>query len=83
MKTVVFSAAAAADLDRLQKPDRSRVEEALYAYAISGQGNVKRLTGRDEFRLRVGRFRVIFDQDQVTILAIYIGTRETTTYRRH
>jgi len=44
---------------------------------------VKRLAGRDGYRLRVGRYRVIFDEDQTTILAIYIGKRETTTYRRN
>jgi len=44
---------------------------------------VKALSGRDGFRLRVGRYRVVFDEDQITILAIYIGKRETGTYRRH
>jgi mRNA interferase RelE/StbE len=52
-------------------------------YATSGAGDVKRLSGRDGFRLRIGRYRVIFDEDAATILAIPIGKRETTTYSRN
>jgi len=43
---------------------------------------LKQLGGREGFRLRIGRYRVLFDEDRQTILAIYIGKRETTTYRR-
>ncbi len=82
MKTIIFTPAAAKDLDGLQPDDRERVAEALFEYAVSGRGDVKRLSGRAEHRLRVGRFRVLFAEDQATILAIYIGTRQTTTYRR-
>lgn len=51
-------------------------------YAMTGQGDVKALQGRDGFRLRIGSYRVVFDEDAITILAIYIGRRATTTYRR-
>jgi mRNA interferase RelE/StbE len=50
---------------------------------MSGEGDVKRLSGRDGFRLRIGRYRVIFEEDASTILAICIGRRETTTYSRN
>jgi mRNA interferase RelE/StbE len=73
----------AKDIDRLAADARRAVENAPNRYAISGQGDVKRLTGRIGFRLRVGRYRVIFDEDAYTILAIYIGKRETATYRRN
>lgn len=56
------------------------MDAALCDYAVSGRGDVKALTGRDGFRLRVGRYRVIFAEDRLTILAIYVGKRETTTY---
>jgi len=46
-------------------------------------GDVKKLAGRDGLRLRVGRYRVIFDDDGATVLAIHIGKRETATYRRN
>lgn len=83
MKTIVLSPAAARDFDNLPVDARQHVSEGLYSYAVSGQGDVKRLAGRDGFRLRIGRYRVIFDEDQTTILAVYIGKRETTTYRRN
>lgn len=49
---------------------------------MTGQGDVKALQGRDGYRLRIGGYRVIFDEDGTTILAIYIGRRPTTTYKR-
>lgn len=82
MKTIVLSASAARDLDNLPADVREQVSEGLIAYAVSGQGDVKRLVGRDGYRLRIGRYRIIFDEDRTTILAIYIGKRETTTYSR-
>ena len=80
MKTIVLTPAAAKDLDALPSDARRQVSDALDVYAISGRGDVKRLVGREGFRLRVGRYRVVFDEDQTRILAIYIGKRETTTY---
>jgi mRNA interferase RelE/StbE len=83
MKTIILTPAAARDLDALPDAAREQITDALNRYAMSGLGDVKRLTGRNEYRLRVGRYRVLFEEDQITILAIYIGKRETTTYRRN
>ena len=83
MKTIVLTAAAARDLDNLPAEARQQVSDGLIEYAVSGKGDVKRLVGRDGFRLRIGRYRVIFDEDRTTILAVYIGKRETVTYRRN
>jgi mRNA interferase RelE/StbE len=49
---------------------------------MTGQGDVKALQGRNGWRLHIGSHRVIFDEDASTILAIYIGRRATTTYKR-
>ena len=81
VRTIIFMPGAAKDLDALPRADREAVENGLHAYAINGLGDVKRLKGREGFRLRIGHYRVIFDQDAQTILAIYIGRRATTTYR--
>lgn len=83
MKTIILTASAAKDLDALPADARRSVETALHTYAITGHGDVKALSGRGGYRLRAGNYRVIFDEDQVTILAIYIGRRATTTYRRN
>jgi mRNA interferase RelE/StbE len=82
VKTIILSVSAARDLDNLPADAREQVSEGMVTYAISGRGDVKRLSGRDGYRLRIGRYRVIFDEDRTTILAIYIGKRETTTYSR-
>jgi mRNA interferase RelE/StbE len=82
VKTIILIHAAAKDLDGLPTEARVAITNALNNYAISGAGDVKRLQGRDGFRMRVGRYRILFDEDSRTILAIYIGKRETTTYRK-
>ena len=82
MKTIVLTHKAAKELDALPANARHAVSEALSAYAIDGRGDVKALAGREGRRLRVGEYRVIFDEDGATILAIYIGRRATTTYKR-
>lgn len=67
---------------RRPSPRREQVEVGLHRYALTGQGDVKALQGRGGYRLRIGGYRVIFDEDASTILAIYIGRRATTTYKR-
>jgi len=83
MKTIVFTSAAAKDFDGLPERPREAITKALTAYAVEGRGDVKQLAGRDGFRMRVGDYRVLFDEDQTTILAVYFGRRATTTYRRN
>ncbi|MBQ1542349.1 plasmid stabilization protein [Caulobacter sp. CCUG 60055] len=83
MKTIVFTRAAAKDLDALPAMAQEAIVTALSTYAVEGRGDIKHLSGRDGYRMRVGDYRVIFDEDAQTILAIYIGRRSTTTYRRN
>jgi mRNA interferase RelE/StbE len=80
MKTIVLTAAAAKDLDQLPDKARDRVVEGLTGYAANGAGDVKKLKGREGYRLRIGEYRVPFDEDQTTILAVYVGRRTSTTY---
>ena len=82
VKTIILTPSAAKDLDALPRDAREQLAAGLHRYAMTGQGDVKTLQGRDGFRLRIGSCRVIFDEDATTILAIYIGRRTTTTYRR-
>jgi mRNA interferase RelE/StbE len=82
VKTIILTLSAAKDLDALPRDAREQVEAGLHRYAMSGRGDVKALRGRGGYRLRIGSFRVIFDEDATTILAIYIGRRVTTTYKR-
>ena len=81
MKTIIFTAGAAREHDAIPAEARVMVDDALDLYARQGRGDVKRLQGSPYYRLRAGRYRIVFSEDQVTVLAIYIGKRETTTYR--
>jgi mRNA interferase RelE/StbE len=81
VKTIIFSHAAAKELDALPLEARVAVENGLIQYAATGEGDVKRVVGQAGYRLRIGRYRVLFAEDACTILAVYIGKRETTTYR--
>ena len=83
MKTIVYTHPAAKQLDALPEEAKVAVLDALHRYATVGEGYVKRLSGRDGYRLRAGDYRVIFAEDRLTVLAIHIGRRATTTYRRH
>ena len=83
MKTIILTLSAAKDLGALSRDAREQVEMGLHRYSMTGFGDVKALQGRNGFRLRIGSYRVIFDEDQTTILAIYIGRRATTTYKRN
>ena len=83
VKTIVFTIAAAKEFDALPSRDREAVCEALSDYAMTGEGDVLRLSGRPGYRMRVGAYRIVFAEDMTTILALYIGRRSTTTYRRH
>jgi len=82
MRTIVFTHKAAKELDALPADVRHSITEALSACAIDGRGDVKALAGRDGRRLGVADYRVIFDDDGSTILAIFVGRRATTTYAR-
>lgn len=81
MKTIALTANAAKQFDALPSNARVAIAAGLDLYALTGRGDVKRLQGRDGFRLRIGRYRVVFTEDMTTILAISIGKRETTTYK--
>lgn len=83
MKTIVYTPQALKQFADLPAEAQSQIDQALDLYALEGRGDVKALAGRAGFRLRVGRYRVIFDEDRQTILAIYIGKRDTSTYARH
>jgi len=65
--TVVLTASAQRDLQRLDRPVAGRILDALARLAETGQSDVTRLQGiADEWRLRVGDCRVRFRYDHPT-----------------
>jgi len=61
------------DLRRLDAPVVLRITRAMERYAATGHGDVKELQGRvDEWRLRVGDWRVLFRLDHGRLLVIVL-----------
>jgi mRNA interferase RelE/StbE len=81
VKTIVFTPRAAKEFDMLPAGAQAAIDDGLGRYAMEGRGDVKRLLGLDGYRLRIGEYRVIFDEDRTTIVAFTMGRRQTTTYR--
>lgn len=66
MKQVVLYRAALRTLLRIPKNEAVRIREKISQYAVdpkSLKANVKKLQGREGYRLRVGNWRVIFDEN--------------------
>ena len=64
---VVLSDQSKKELGRIPRDLAARVVKAIYRYAESGLGDVKRLQGASgQYRLRVGEWRVLFAIDYST-----------------
>jgi len=74
-KRLLFTVAAAKQRARLDAAVRARIDGKLEALAETGQGDVRRLKGRDGARLRVGDWRVIFTETPDAILVVAVGHR--------
>jgi mRNA interferase RelE/StbE len=75
MKAIAYTGAAARQRARLDTKVRGRIDAKLQVYARSGQGDVKRLTGTEGMRLRVGDWRVIFYEQDGTVIVVAVGYR--------
>lgn len=73
---------ATAELQRLDRRDPKlvdRIRRRVNLFAQTGAGDVRKLTGRqDEWRLRVGAWRVIFtfDRDTHTLIVLLVDRRK-------
>jgi len=64
VKRFVWDPAARSDLRRLDRDTAMRILLTLTRYGETGEGDVKALTDREGlYRLRVGKWRVLFDLD--------------------
>ncbi len=77
MKTVVILPAAAKAL-RKHRADAARLIAKIEAYAADPAvqaNNVKALIGSTAFRLRVGDYRIVFEETAAEIIVTRIGPR--------
>ena len=75
---VVLTDRARRDLRSLDRPVAVRVIRAINRYAETGNGDVISLRGREaEWRLRVGRWRVLFtiDEAEGSLLVLHVLPR--------
>jgi mRNA interferase RelE/StbE len=75
MKEIAFTPAATRHWLKLPDNVRNRIDSKLTTYAAKGSGDVKRLKGRAGCRLRVGDWRVIFIEDNRSIVVVAVGHR--------
>jgi mRNA interferase RelE/StbE len=75
MKEIAFTPAATRQWLKLSVDVRKRIDTKLTAYATNGSADVKRLKGRNGSRLRVGDWRVIFIEDDTSIIIVAVANR--------
>ncbi|WP_298259497.1 type II toxin-antitoxin system RelE/ParE family toxin [Bradyrhizobium sp.] len=75
MRPIAFTAASARQWAKLSPDIRDRIDKRLTVFAETGHGDVKRLRGRHGLRLRIGDWRVVFYEDQNTIVVAAVGHR--------
>lgn len=79
---VILSPKAAKYLKGLNQPIKGRIKEALAKLESEPpQGDIRSLGGQDGFRLRVGKYRALFDIEDNIIVVTEISPRGRA-YRR-
>ena len=64
----IISSRAKKDLDGLPIKDRDAIISKLQTFARTGAGDVKKLKGRADYRLRHGVWRALFEIDNGVIV---------------
>ena len=73
---VVLENTAAKKLERTNEPLKSRIIEGLSGLNEEPpQGDIKKLQGRNDYRLRVGSYRVLFRIENNTVIVTNIAPR--------
>jgi mRNA interferase RelE/StbE len=78
MKSITYSKAAIRTLRRIPANMSRLIVDKIEQYAddpSSLAAQVKRLRGRDGWRLRVGNWRVVFDENDILLAVVEIGPR--------
>jgi mRNA interferase RelE/StbE len=70
VRRIVWTDLAKGDVRNLSKPVAMQIFSAFLRFAESGVGDVKALQGREELRLRIGDYRLLFvcpDTDTIEV----------------
>jgi mRNA interferase RelE/StbE len=60
---------------KMERKAALRLRNALLAYETDKTGDVKKLQGRDGYRLRIGDYRAIFEIVNGEVVVLDVGTR--------
>jgi mRNA interferase RelE/StbE len=75
MKRVEYTKAATKVLDRMQPKRRDAIRSKVNAFARGERVDVKKLTGSQLLRIRVGDDRVIIDEQTMLVIVVEVGPR--------
>lgn len=78
MRRIVYTRVALKQLSAIPGATAKRIKSKIEQYAAdpaSLAGNVRKLQGRPGYRLRVGDYRVIFDDDGTVLDILSVGSR--------
>ena len=77
MKKIRFAPNVPAEVRSIEREAAFRILTALHRYAENGEGDVKSLMGEFEgmLRLRVGSYRVVFEEAEDTIHVLRVRDR--------
>ena len=77
MKKIRFLPNVPAEIRAINQSTAMTILEAIHTYAATGVGSVKPLHGKFEglLRLRVGKYRALFDETANTITIHRVGPR--------
>jgi mRNA interferase RelE/StbE len=82
VKKIVFTPASQADVRRIDRETAMRILSALHRFAETGEGDIKKLQGDSgELRLRVGDYRVRFNENPPGTLYIHAVLHRSEAYR--
>ncbi len=78
MHEIAYSRKALRSLERLPVNERRRIRSKIADYAAAPKAqvqHVKKLKGRDGYRLRIGNWRIIFEINGNVFDVINVGAR--------
>lgn len=78
MKTIIYSKKAESFLRKIVRVDAQRIRSKINQYAedpSSLKNQVKKLKGLPFYRLRIGDYRVVFDENGIILNIIKIDNR--------
>lgn len=81
MKRILWTGPAKADVRSLDKPAAMRILVGLHRFAETGEGEVKKLQGREELRLRIGDYRIFLASPTADSLEIRRVLHRKDAYR--